>query len=102
MVVFLSLVLPAQEKERNWRLNGHLQALQEVWIPPGTSQWQTITAIGNRLDFRWAPGNSFSFHAGVRNNLNLGQMVQLYYPVYAEMSTIEEGFFDLTKLWVSD
>ncbi|NTV83513.1 MAG: hypothetical protein HGA23_04330 [Bacteroidales bacterium] len=79
-----------------------MQVLQDLWIPPETSQWQTMTMIGNRLDFRWNPGNTFSFHAGVRNNLNLGQMVQKYYPYYAEMSTIEEGFFDLTKLWVND
>jgi hypothetical protein len=100
--MFLAVSLPAQNKERNWRLNGHLQVLQDLWIPPSTSQWQTMTMIGNRFDFRWTPGNVFSLHAGVRNNLNLGQMIQLYYPDYAEMSTIEEGFFDLTKLWVSD
>jgi len=98
----LVLQLSAQEKERNWRLNGHLQALQEVWIPPATSQWQTITAIGNRFDFRWTPGNSFSFHGGLRNNMNLGQMVQLYYPYYAEFSAMDDGLLDLTKLWVSD
>ena len=101
-LITLTCTLQAQEKERNWRLNGHLQTLQNLWIPPATSQWQTMTSINNRLDFRWTPGNSFSFHIGVRNNMNLGQMVQLYYPYYAEMSTIEEGFFDLTKLWVSD
>jgi hypothetical protein len=102
IIFSLTLNISAQDKERNWRLNGHLQVLQDVWIPPATSQWQTMTMIGNRLDFRWNPGNTFSFHAGVRNNLNLGQMVQMYYPYYAEMSTVEEGFFDLTKLWVSD
>jgi hypothetical protein len=102
VLIILSINLHAQEKERNWRLNGHVQILQDLWIPPETSSWQTMTMLGNRLDFRWNPGNTLSFHAGVRNNLNLGQMVQLYYPYYAEMSTIEEGFFDLTKLWVSD
>jgi hypothetical protein len=100
--LFLTCNLTAQENERNWRLNGHLQAMQNVWIPPETSRWQTMSSVYNRLDFRWNPGNVFSFHLGMRNNLNLGQMVQLYYPYYAEMSTVEEGFFDLTKLWVSD
>jgi hypothetical protein len=100
MVLFVNL--PAQDKERSWRLNGHLQMLQDLWIPPSTSQWQTMTMVGNRFDFRWTPGDVFSMHAGLRNNLNLGQMVQLYYPYYAEMSTREDGFLDLTKLWVSD
>jgi len=102
ILTVMTFSLHAQEKERNWRLNGHFQTLQNVWIPPATSQWRTMTSINNRLDFRWAPGNSFSFHTGIRNNMNLGQMVQLYYPFYAKMSTIEEGFFDLTKLWASD
>jgi hypothetical protein len=102
VLIIFSINLHSQEKERNWRLNGHLQTLQNLWVPPASSQWQTMTSINNRLDFRWYPGNSFSFHAGVRNNMNLGQMVQLYYPYYAELSTREEGFFDLTRLWVSD
>ena len=98
LLVFLSVHLTAQDKDRDWRLNGHLQVLQDLWIPPETSQWQTMTMIGNRLDFRWNPGNTFSFHAGIRNNLNLGQMVQMYYPLYAELSTIDNGFMDLTKI----
>jgi hypothetical protein len=101
-LITLTCTLQAQERERNWRLNGYLQTLQNVWIPPASSQWQTMTSINNRLDFRWNPVESFSLHIGVRNILNLGQMVQVYYPVYAEYSTVEEGFFDLTKLWVSD
>jgi len=101
-IASLTFQLSAQEKERNWRLNGYLQTLQNLWIPPATNQWQTMTSINNRIDFRWAPGNSFSFHIGVRNNMNLGQMVQLYYPFYAELSTLEDGFFDLTHLWISD
>lgn len=96
-----STVIP-QSTDRNWRLNGHLQTLQNVWIPPGSAKWQTMTVIGNRFDFRWNPGNTFSLHAGIRNNLNFGQMVQQYYPFYAELSTIDQGWVDLTKLWVSD
>ena len=101
-LVLISVSAKAQEKERNWRLNGHLQMLQEVWMPAETKQWQTMTMLGNRLDFRWNPGNTYSFHAGFRNNLNLGQMVQMYYPYYALMSTTEQGFFDLTRPWVND
>jgi len=73
----LTIHLSAQEKERNWRLNGHLQVLQQLWMPPDSIPWQSMTMIGNRIDFRWNPGNTLSFHAGIRNNLNLGQIVQL-------------------------
>lgn len=102
ILTLLTFNLSSQQKERDWRLNGHLQVLQDLWIPPQTSRWQTMTMLGNRLDFRWNPGNVFSFQASLRNNLNLGQMIEMYYPYYAKMSTVEEGFFDMTKLWVSD
>lgn len=101
-ILSITLQLSAQKADRNWRLNGHLQTLQNVWIPPSTSQWLTMTSIYNRLDFRWNPVKSFSMQIGARNILNLGQMVQLYYPDYAKFSTVEQGFFDLTKLWVND
>jgi len=92
----------AQKKERNWTLNGRLQYLENIWLPPETSIWQTMGQIENRLDFRWYPSNSFSFHLGGRNIFNYGQIVQDAYPYYAEISTLEQGLMDLTKLWVSD
>ncbi|HPM91981.1 MAG TPA: hypothetical protein PKZ74_04155 [Bacteroidales bacterium] len=104
VLVFISLTVnvSSQQSERNWRLNGHLQSLQSFWIPPESDRWQSMTVIGNRFDFRWNPGNTISFHAGARNSLNVGQMVQTFYPYYAKMSVTEDGFFDLTRLWVSD
>lgn len=102
LLIIFTIKLNAQQTKRNWRLNGYLETLQTVWIPPSTSQWLTMTSLYNRLDFRWDPVNAFSFQAGVRNNLNLGQMVQKYYPYYAKMSTVENGFLDLTRLWVND
>jgi len=96
-----SIAFP-QPTDRNWRLYGHLQTMQQVWVPPGVSQWQTMTALGNRLDFRWHPGNKFSFHAGVRNNASLGQMVHDYHPYFAEFSTLDDGLIDLTHMWIND
>jgi hypothetical protein len=98
----LTISLSAQDKDRNWRLNGHLQVLQQLWMPPDSLPWQSMTMIGNRLDFRWNPGDKFSFHAGMRNNLNLGQLVQLQGTQYVESTLVDAGFFNLTKLWVSD
>ena len=107
----LLLILPAlllqstilsQPTDRNWRLYGHLQTMQQVWVPPDVPQWQTMTALSNRLDFRWHPGNKFSFHAGVRNNANLGQMVFDYHPYLADFSTMDDGLIDLTRLWIND
>ena len=99
---FLINSLSAQFTERKWSLNGHLQTLNNVWVPPSSGQWQTMTSLTNRLDFRWYPSRSFSLHIGGRNIMNLGQMVQANYPYYAEIATMETGFLELTKQWISD
>jgi hypothetical protein len=100
-LIFLSSV-SSQDNQRNWRLNGYLQDLQMVWIQPHSSKWLTLTTPSNRIDFRWFPGKTVSFHVGMRNIFNLGQMVQAYYSYYPEIAIKDDGYFDLTKLWVKD
>jgi hypothetical protein len=104
IVLFLlnSGTIISQEKMRNWTLNGHLQYLENVWIPPETKQWQTLGQINNRLDFRWYPADFLSFHFGARNIMNYGTIIQDAYPYYAELAAFEPGFLDLTELWVND
>ncbi len=103
ILFFLSATaMIAQEKERTWALNGHLQALENIWVPPSSSRWQTMTSLYNRLDFRYDPSKSISFHTGIRNIFNYGQMVQSFYPYYSEMVTLDEGLADLTWLWADD
>jgi hypothetical protein len=94
--------LSGQDTPRKWALNGSLHNLSNVWIPPETSQWQTMTSIVNRLDFRWYPTDWMTMHIGGRNIMNYGQMVQQGYPLLAEFTAFEQGYLNLTKLWVSD
>ena len=91
-----------QAKERNWMLNGHLEYMETVWNQPGSAPWLTMGKVDNRLDFRWYPGDMFSFHIGGRNIFNYGQMVYEAYPSFADFSSMDVGFLSLTKLWVSD
>jgi hypothetical protein len=91
-----------QESERSWRLNGHLQALETVWVPADSSRWQTMTSLNNRLDFRWDPTKQLSFHAGARNVFNYGQIIESGYPDLAEFTTADEGLVDMTWLWVNE
>ncbi len=92
----------AQEKERTWQLNGHLQALEDLWISPSNSSWLTMTSIYNRLDFRWQIAKPVSIHIGTRNIFNYGQMIQESYPYYSDIATTDEGLVDMTWLWVKD
>ena len=94
--------LNAQQEEHSVRLNGHLQGLEMLWIPPSTSRWETMTTLYNRMDFRWDWDKGLSFHAGARNMFNYGQLVLESYPYYPEIATKDDGYFDLTWLWAKD
>lgn len=102
LALFIATGLSAQEKDRSWNLNGHIQGLEMLWVPPSTSRWETMTTLYNRLDFRWRPVKGLSFHAGVRNLFNYGMLVQDGYPYYPELATFDNGYFDMTWLWAKD
>lgn len=101
-LIVLTVASFSQSSERNWRLNGDLKYLEMLWIPPMSKSWQTMGTINNRLDFRYYPTDFLSFHGGARNILNFGQMPQEYYPYFSQVSTIDDGFFDMTHLWSED
>ncbi len=97
LFLFSTLELSAQEKERNWTLNGHLQSLGTVWVQDWDGTWQTQTDIRNRLDLRWYPGD-FSLHIGMRNNFSYGMIPSHYYPYLADIAVQDAGYFDMTRL----
>jgi len=101
-ILLFYLHTSAQEKDKTWQLNGHLQALEDLWIPPSSAQWQTMTSLYNRLDFKWQPVNALTFTTGVRNIFNYGQMVQSGFPLISELATKDEGLVDMTWLWADD
>jgi hypothetical protein len=102
VIIFAASFASAQDKERTWSLQGHLQGLEMLWIPPASAHWETMTSLYNRLDFRWNPVKGLSFHAGARNLLNYGQLVQDSYPLYPKIATIDNGLVDMTCLWAMD
>ena len=107
ILVFILSCLPvlstlAQEPPRKLELKGYLETLQTVWIPGSTSNWQTMGSLKNRIDLQWQPSEVWQFNIGLRNNLDYGQLVQSTYPFLGEYAAKDDGFFDLTHLWVSD
>ena len=104
MALLLASSLSGQEsgKARNWTLNGHLENLGTLWIQDWDGQWQTMNQIKNRFDFRWYPLNGLAMHIGMRNNLTFGMIPQLYYPFMADLSVIDPGYFDMTRLVAKD
>ena len=79
IILLLSNLVQAQDKMRSWTLNGYLSSLNNVSIPPNGANWNTMTTMTNRLDFKWYPCDVFSFHVGGRNIFNYGQIVEMGY-----------------------
>lgn len=102
LLLIIAVSIARSQEGRNWRLNGHLQSLHNAWIPPKTSSWQTMTELNNRIDFRWYPVSWFSMHIGGRNIFTYGSLVQQGYPFLADYTATDQGWLNLTKLWVSD
>ena len=88
--------------QKKYSLTGHLETLETVWLKDFKGKWQTMNSINNRLDLRWYPTNSITTHVGMRNIFNYGQMIQAYYPFYADAMEKDDGFFDLTKNIIND
>ncbi|MFO8129256.1 MAG: hypothetical protein R6T99_05065 [Bacteroidales bacterium] len=115
VILFLMLAGPlaaaagGKDKPRPWSLTGHLQDLQMVAIdlldePGFEDTWFTMSTISNRLDFRWYPKSWLRMHAGMRNILNYGQIIEYanaqaqHYntPGYHDIVVDDQGFADLT------
>ena len=104
IILLFPIALTAQEsgKARKWTLNGHLQNLGTLWVQDWDGRWQTMNQVKNRFDFRWYPLNGLSLHIGMRNNFTFGMIPQMYYPFIADLSVIDPGYLDLTRLVAKD
>lgn len=91
----------AQETNRNWSLNGHLQSLGTVWVQEWDGVWLTQTDIRNRLDFRWYPWD-LSLHIGMRNNFSYGQIPTLYNTFLDDIIAQDAGYLDMTRMIAND
>lgn len=110
-LLFLSsIVLIAQSGLKKFEFTGHLETLNMVWIKKFDSTWSTMNTIYNRMDFRYYPSNSLTFHVGLRNLIDYGQIVTNInqaaklipdQPNYKSFVSKDEGYFDLTEAWAS-
>ncbi|MCD4772921.1 MAG: hypothetical protein K8R41_06005 [Bacteroidales bacterium] len=88
--------------QNKYSFAGHLENLETLWITDFNGSWQTMNTINNRFDLKWYPNNNITAHIGMRNIFNYGQIIQTYYPVYANAMEKDFGFFDLTENIIND
>lgn len=100
----------AQDDMKNYELSGHLETLHMVWIQDFDSAWQSMNTIYNRLDFKWYPSRQATFHLGLRNLMDYGQIVTNINKLseitpqispYRDFVAKDEGYFDLTESWAN-
>ena len=104
IVLFISSVYTvfAQDKPKSYSLNGYLQSLEMVWIPPITSKWYTMNTISNRFDFRWYPSEHLETYVAMRNIASYGQIPFEFYPFMADLSVKDNGKLNLTHSIAQD
>ena len=100
--ILTSLSTFSQDKQKNTSLNGYIQSLEMIWMPPSTSQWFTMNTISNRFDFKWYPSNHFQTYVAMRNLSSYGQIPFDFYPYMADLSVKDNGKLNLTKSIAQD
>ena len=94
----ISFSLAAQDKVKNYSINGYLQTMEMVWKSDAFENWQTMTTMTNRMDFRWYPNDDFRAHIGMRNIAKFGQMISDFNPHMHNMAVVDQGRMDLTGM----
>lgn len=106
LMLFTIPAIAGNGKDRKYSINGHIQDLQMEWIQDYKGSWQSMNTISNRLDLRWYPKSWFRAHAGMRNIMNYGGLVEysnilsknplFNTPSFHDIMVQDEGYFDLT------
>ncbi|GAB4317259.1 MAG: hypothetical protein Kow00127_09000 [Bacteroidales bacterium] len=99
MISALWLRAGAQDK---FTLDGHLQHMGTLWIEEWNGPWRSTGSIYNRLNMNWYPGEKLTATLSMRNMVNYGQLIYLFYPYYTDLLVADDGFLDLTRDWASD
>ncbi len=108
LFVLGSASMHAQSGPKKFNISGHLETLEMIWMKKIDSTWTTMNTIYNRIDLRYYPSNSFTFHFGLRNLLDYGQLVTNInhlskaipdQPDYESFVVKDDGYFNLAKVW---
>ena len=102
LVLFaFSMQIHAQEKQKNWSLNGYVKDMQSILFTEVDSDWMNDNLIHNRLNFKWYVTKSLTLDVEMRNRFMFGDFVK-YIPGYAKIVDNEQGFIDMSGLIFSE
>lgn len=92
---FLSLMLNAQEKQKNWSLDGYVSFMNSNSFDSIQNIWAIDNQFYNRLNFSYIIKSNITFSAQLRNRLIYGNSMLLV-PNYSDIIGKDNGWADLS------
>ena len=93
--LFLSLAASAQD---NWMVKGYIKGLTAMQTIDDNGEMALENTVHNRFDINWFINDNFTFTAGLRNRIIIGNNVSLI-PGYADYVSRDYGYLDLSWVW---
>ncbi|MCP4882730.1 MAG: hypothetical protein GY908_02975 [Flavobacteriales bacterium] len=93
--LFLSLTANAQD---NWMVKGYIKGLTAMQTIDDNGEMALENTVHNRFDINWFVNDNFTFTAGLRNRIIIGNNVSLI-PGYADYVSRDYGYLDLSWVW---
>ena len=98
ILLFLSFLTKAQD---TWMLPGSVKGMTIMQTIGDDGELALENVVHNRFDVNWFINEKFTFTAGLRNRIIIGNNVSLI-PGYADYVSRDNGYFDLSWVWAEN
>ena len=98
VMIFCGFLVHAQD---DWMVKGYVKGLAAMQTIGDNGEIALENTIHNRFDINWYISNKFTFSAGLRNRIIIGNNVSLI-PDYADYISRDPGYFDLSWVWADN
>jgi len=98
VLIFCGFLVQAQD---DWMVKGYVKGLTAMQTIGDNGEMALENTIHNRFDINWYISNKFTFSAGLRNRIIIGNNVSLI-PDYADYISRDLGYFDLSWVWADN
>ena len=95
LVLFQTILGFAQDK---WMMKGYVKGLSAMQTLGDGGDVALENTLHNRFDFNWYISDKFTFTAGMRNRVIVGNNVTLI-PNYVDFVSRDNGYADLSWVW---
>lgn len=82
----------------NWMVKGYVKGLTAMQTIDDNGEMALENTLHNRFDVNWFISDNFTFTAGLRNRIIIGNNVSLI-PGYADFVSRDYGYLDLSLVW---